>query len=89
VHALRAITPKVARKKHFLYMHVYVCVATHVPAEFLIRLYGGRYRAPELLLGKKDYDKTIDIWSVGCIREYQSMHVKVCVCVHVYTLSCF
>jgi len=25
------------------------------------------YRAPELLLGKKDYDKTIDIWSVGCI----------------------
>ncbi|KAJ1487428.1 kinase-like domain-containing protein [Baffinella frigidus] len=25
------------------------------------------YRAPELLLGKKDYDKTIDMWAVGCI----------------------
>ena len=26
-----------------------------------------RYRAPELLLGKEDYDKSIDMWSVGCI----------------------
>ena len=26
-----------------------------------------RYRAPELLLGKKDYDKSIDMWAVGCI----------------------
>ena len=25
------------------------------------------YRAPELLLGKRDYDKSIDLWSVGCI----------------------
>lgn len=25
------------------------------------------YRAPELLLGKKDYDKSIDMWAVGCI----------------------
>ena len=26
-----------------------------------------QYRAPELLLGKKDYDKSIDMWAVGCI----------------------
>ena len=26
-----------------------------------------QYRAPELLLGKKDYDKSIDMWSVGCV----------------------
>mmetsp|Transcript_19333 Transcript_19333/g.39350 ORF Transcript_19333/g.39350 Transcript_19333/m.39350 type:complete len:210 (-) Transcript_19333:147-776(-) len=25
------------------------------------------YRAPELLLGKKDYDLSIDLWAVGCI----------------------
>ncbi|EIW72920.1 hypothetical protein TREMEDRAFT_16078, partial [Tremella mesenterica DSM 1558] len=25
------------------------------------------YRAPELLLGAKEYDKPIDMWSVGCI----------------------
>ncbi|KAK0550031.1 hypothetical protein OC845_002835 [Tilletia horrida] len=25
------------------------------------------YRAPELLLGSKDYDTAIDMWSVGCI----------------------
>ena len=25
------------------------------------------YRPPELLLGKDDYDKSIDIWSVGCV----------------------
>lgn len=25
------------------------------------------YRAPELLLGKSDYDEKIDIWSLGCI----------------------
>ena len=25
------------------------------------------YRAPELLFGAKDYTKSIDIWSVGCI----------------------
>mmetsp|Transcript_32771 Transcript_32771/g.103686 ORF Transcript_32771/g.103686 Transcript_32771/m.103686 type:complete len:366 (-) Transcript_32771:161-1258(-) len=25
------------------------------------------YRAPELLLGKRDYDKSIDMWAVGCI----------------------
>lgn len=25
------------------------------------------YRAPELLLGQKDYDTSVDMWSVGCI----------------------
>jgi len=25
------------------------------------------YRAPELLIGRDDYDKSIDIWSVGCV----------------------
>ena len=25
------------------------------------------YRAPELLLGSKEYDSAIDMWSVGCI----------------------
>ncbi|CAH6720887.1 mitogen-activated protein kinase Hog1p [[Candida] jaroonii] len=25
------------------------------------------YRAPELMLSKKNYDKSIDLWSVGCI----------------------
>jgi serine/threonine protein kinase len=25
------------------------------------------YRAPELLLGYKYYDKSIDMWSVGCV----------------------
>lgn len=25
------------------------------------------YRAPELLVGSKDYDKSIDIWALGCI----------------------
>ena len=30
-------------------------------------LCSSRYRAPELLLGKADYDKSIDMWSVGCI----------------------
>lgn len=25
------------------------------------------YRPPELLIGKQDYDKSIDIWSIGCV----------------------
>ena len=25
------------------------------------------YRAPELLLGSKEYDKPVDMWSAGCI----------------------
>ena len=25
------------------------------------------YRAPELLLGDKDYESAVDMWSVGCI----------------------
>lgn len=25
------------------------------------------YRPPELLIGKDDYDKSIDIWSIGCV----------------------
>ena len=25
------------------------------------------YRAPEILLGSKQYDASIDIWSLGCI----------------------
>lgn len=25
------------------------------------------YRAPELLLGATEYDRAIDMWSVGCI----------------------
>ena len=26
-----------------------------------------RYRAPELLLGTKEYSTAVDMWSVGCI----------------------
>lgn len=25
------------------------------------------YRAPELLLGAKNYNDTVDMWSVGCV----------------------
>lgn len=25
------------------------------------------YRAPEILMGGKDYDEKIDVWAVGCI----------------------
>jgi cyclin-dependent kinase-like len=25
------------------------------------------YRPPELLIGRDDYDKSIDIWSIGCV----------------------
>ena len=25
------------------------------------------YRPPELLIGKDSYDKSIDIWSIGCV----------------------
>lgn len=25
------------------------------------------YRAPEIVLGSKNYSKAVDIWSVGCI----------------------
>jgi len=25
------------------------------------------YRAPELLVGSRDYDKSVDIWALGCI----------------------
>ena len=25
------------------------------------------YRAPEILLGKKNYTKGVDMWSLGCI----------------------
>ncbi len=25
------------------------------------------YRPPELLIGKEDYDASIDIWSIGCV----------------------
>jgi serine/threonine protein kinase len=34
------------------------------------------YRAPELLLGTKDYDDKIDIWSIGCIfAEFLTGHI--------------
>ncbi|EMS68556.1 Cyclin-dependent kinase G-1 [Triticum urartu] len=26
-----------------------------------------RYMAPEMLLGKNDYDATVDMWSLGCV----------------------
>jgi cyclin-dependent kinase-like len=25
------------------------------------------YRAPELLVGSRDYEKSVDIWALGCI----------------------
>ena len=25
------------------------------------------YRAPEVLLGHKNYEKSVDVWSIGCI----------------------
>jgi len=31
------------------------------------------YRAPEILLGSKEYGPAIDIWSVGCIF-YELLH---------------
>ncbi|KAM3316063.1 hypothetical protein ACQJBY_034290 [Aegilops geniculata] len=27
----------------------------------------GKYRAPEMLLGKRDYDALVDTWSLGCV----------------------
>ena len=27
------------------------------------------YRAPDILMGSKDYNTSVDIWSVGCIFE--------------------
>lgn len=39
-----------------------------------LKLYGllnsfitNRYRAPEILLGTKEYSTPVDIWSIGCI----------------------
>jgi len=31
------------------------------------------YRAPEILLGQKEYSTPVDIWSVGCIF-YEMAH---------------
>jgi cell division cycle 2-like len=40
----------------------------HPPPENLTQLVVTLwYRAPELLLGAKEYDSSIDIWSIGCI----------------------
>jgi cyclin-dependent kinase-like len=25
------------------------------------------YRPPELILGRDDYDKSIDVWAIGCV----------------------
>jgi cell division cycle 2-like protein len=33
----------------------------------LLPPFGPRYRAPELLLGAKEYSWEIDMWAVGCI----------------------
>ena len=46
--------------------------ALHMPAGGLARTLTRQvvtrwYRAPELLLGSKEYDSAIDMWSVGCI----------------------
>ena len=37
---------------------------------FIVTLW---YRAPEILLGQKEYSTPIDIWSIGCIF-YEMAH---------------
>lgn len=32
------------------------------------------YRAPEILLGQKQYSTSVDLWSVGCIFAEMAMH---------------
>ena len=36
-------------------------------SKFTGQMYPTRYRAPELLLGSREYDFAIDIWALGCI----------------------
>lgn len=35
------------------------------------------YRAPEILLGQKDYSLAVDIWSIGCIFAEMLMQGRV------------
>ena len=39
-------------------------------SEILVTLW---YRAPEILLGQKEYSTPIDMWSIGCIF-YEMAH---------------
>ena len=36
------------------------------------------YRAPEILLGQKEYSTPIDMWSVGCIFYEMAHRSKKC-----------
>ena len=35
--------------------------------QYNVRVASRHYKSPELLLGYKDYDYSIDMWGVGCI----------------------
>ena len=52
----------------------------HPDTEYHIRVGSRYYKAPELLVGYKQYDYSLDLWSVGCMLA--SM-VRVCVFVRV------
>ncbi len=48
-------------------------------AKLTLRVTTRWYRAPEIILLEKGYNKPIDIWSVGCIfGELLKMQKKVC-----------
>eukprot|EP01087_Luapelamoeba_hula_P004026 TRINITY_DN1398_c0_g1_i2.p1 TRINITY_DN1398_c0_g1~~TRINITY_DN1398_c0_g1_i2.p1 ORF type:complete len:175 (-),score=42.69 TRINITY_DN1398_c0_g1_i2:67-531(-) len=40
---------------------------THTDMEYNVRVASRHYKGPELLVGLKDYDYSLDMWSMGCM----------------------